>query len=230
MIDIKNKNALITGSSRGIGQQVAIGLAKLGCNVIIHGRKPENCNETLELLSFYDIKVYTVHGDLSVEREVHDVIKQVNAFGLSVDILYNNAAVMTAYKENYWNHDWEAWMESMKTNVYSVYTLCGAFIPPMIDRGFGRIVNLVSGIKDQPELLPYSVSKWAASKITIDLAVKLEETGVRINSLDPQWISTDLGGEFADHSVDEVLPGALEPVLIEDDGPNGTTFTAIQKI
>jgi NAD(P)-dependent dehydrogenase (short-subunit alcohol dehydrogenase family) len=77
-------------------------------------------------------------------------------------------------------------------------------------------------------LLPYSVSKWAASKITIDLAVKLEGTGVRVNSLDPQWISTDLGGEFADHSINEVLPGALKPALIEDDGPNGITFSAIE--
>lgn len=134
---------------------------------------------------------------------------------------------MTSYREDFWSHSWEEWMESMKTNVLSVYKLSSAFIPAMIDNGFGRVVNLVSGIKDQPELLPYSTSKWAASKITIDLAVKLDGTGVRINSLDPQWISTDLGGEFAEHSVEEVLPGALQPVLIENDGPNGETFSAI---
>jgi NAD(P)-dependent dehydrogenase (short-subunit alcohol dehydrogenase family) len=230
MIDIKNKNAFITGSSRGIGQQIAIGLANLGCNVIIHGRTAGNCKKTQTLLSAFDVNTYIVDGDLSVEKEVNDVIHQVQNLGLSIDILYNNAAIMTTYKEDYWKHDWEEWMESMKTNVFSVYSLCSAFIPSMMTNGFGRVVNLVSGIKDQPELLPYSVSKWAASKITMDMAVKLEGTGVRINSLDPQWISTDLGGEFADHSIDEVLPGALDPVLIENDGPNGTTFSAIHSV
>ncbi|MBZ9785919.1 SDR family oxidoreductase [Psychroflexus sp. CAK57W] len=227
MIDIKNKNALVTGSSRGIGQQIVLGLAAKGCNVVVHGRKQENCNNTLELLKAYDVKVHAVHGELSEEESINSVIKQVKDLNISIDILYNNAAIMTSYREDFWSHSWEEWMESMKTNVLSVYKLSSAFIPAMIDNGFGRVVNLVSGIKDQPELLPYSTSKWAASKITIDLAVKLDGTGVRINSLDPQWISTDLGGEFADHSVEEVLPGALQPVLIENDGPNGETFSAI---
>lgn len=227
MIDIKNKTALVTGSSRGIGQQIILGLAAKGCNVIVHGRKPGNCKKTLELLKAYDVKVYCVHGELSQVVSVDKIIRQVKNLEISIDILYNNAAIMTSYKEDFWNHSWEEWMESMKTNVLSVYKFSSAFIPAMIENGFGRVVNLISGIKDQPELLPYSVSKWATSKITIDLAVKLEGTGVRINSLDPQWISTDLGGEFAEHTVDEVLPGALEPVLIDDDGPNGETFSAI---
>lgn len=228
MIDIKHKNAFITGSTRGIGQQIALGLADKSCNIIVHGRKKENCLETLELLKPYNVKVYSVYGELSEEESINTVIKQVKELDIPIDILYNNAAIMTSYKEEFWTHSWEEWMESMRTNVLSVYKLCSAFIPPMIENGFGRVVNLVSGIKDQPELLPYSVSKWAAAKITIDLAVKLEDTGVRINSLDPQWIKTDLGGEFADHSVDEVLPGALKPVLIDDDGPNGETFSAIE--
>lgn len=227
MIDIKNKNAFVTGSSRGIGQQIVLGLAAKGCHVIVHGRTQENCNKTLELLKPYDVKVYCVIGELSEEKSINSVIKQVKNLDISIDILYNNAAIMTSYKEDFWSHNWEEWMQSMKTNVMSVYKLSSAFIPAMIDNGFGRVVNLVSGIKDQPELLPYSVSKWAASKITIDLAIKLEGTGVRINSLDPQWISTDLGGEFAEHSVEEVLPGALKPVLMDDDGPNGETFSAI---
>ncbi|GAA0756052.1 SDR family NAD(P)-dependent oxidoreductase [Psychroflexus lacisalsi] len=227
MIDIKNKTAFVTGSSRGIGQQIVVGLANLGCNVVVHGRKKENCNKTLELLKPYNVRVNIVHGELSEEKSIKDVIKQVQKLNVNIDILYNNAAIMTSYKEDFWSHNWEEWMKSMKTNVLSVYTLSSAFIPGMVKNGFGRVVNLVSGIKDQPELLPYSVSKWAASKITIDLAVKFEGTGVRINSLDPQWISTDLGGEFADHSVEEVLPGALKPVLIENDGPNGETFSAI---
>ena len=227
MIDISDKTALITGSSRGIGQQIAIGLAQKGCNIIVHGRTKENCLKTVSLLKAYGVKTHIVYGNLSSEKGVIEVINQVKFLGVSVEILYNNAAIMTSYKEDFWSHSWEDWLESMRTNVLSVYMLCSAFIPKMLENNFGRIVNLVSGIKDQPELLPYSVSKWATSKLTIDLAIKLEGTGVRINSLDPQWIKTDLGGEFADHDVEEVLPGALKPVLIENNGANGKTFSAI---
>ena len=227
MIHFKEKNALITGSSRGIGQQIAIGLAKKGCNVIVHGRTKENCLKTLDLLKTHDIKSYCVYGELSSEDDVNQIIKQVHGLNISVDILYNNAGIMTPYKVDYWQHTWEELTQSMKVNVFSIYTLCSAFIPAMIENGFGRVINLVSGIKNQPELLPYSISKWAIVKLTDDIAIKLEGTGVRINNLDPSWLTTDLGGEYADNPVEAVLPGALAPAFIENDGANGETFLAI---
>jgi len=227
MIDLKGKNAFITGSSRGVGQQLARGFAKLGCNVIVHGRTAESCNKTLDLLKKFPVSVHTVYGELSEESQVNDLIQQVRNLDINVDILYNNAAVMTPYYEDYWAHSWEDWTQSFKVNVMAMYSLCGAFIPGMIDRGFGRVINLTSGIKDQPELAPYGASKWAVDKLTDDLAIKLKDTGVRINTLDPGWLRTDLGGEHADHPVEAVLPGALAPALIEDDGPNGQFFSAI---
>jgi NAD(P)-dependent dehydrogenase (short-subunit alcohol dehydrogenase family) len=98
----------------------------------------------------------------------------------------------------------------------------------MIKRGFGRVINLTSGIKDQPEMAPYSTSKAAVDKLTKDIAGKLENTGVRINMLDPGWLKTDMGGENAWHEIEEVLPGALVPAVIEDNGPNGHFFSAIE--
>jgi NAD(P)-dependent dehydrogenase (short-subunit alcohol dehydrogenase family) len=108
-----------------------------------------------------------------------------------------------------------------------MYKLCAAFIPLMIENGFGRVVNLTSGIKHEPELAPYAASKWAVNKLTDDLASKLENTGVRINLLDPGWLRTDLGGSSAQNPVEDVLPGALAPVLMENDGPNGEYFSAL---
>jgi len=227
MINIKGKTALITGSSRGIGQQIAIGLAKLGCNVILHGRTKNSNEETLNMLKDYSIKTYVVYGELSDEIQVNQIIQQVKDLNIPVDILYNNAAIMTPYYEEYWNHTWNDWMESFKVNVMAMYSLCKAFIPSMIERNFGRVINTTSGIMDQPELAPYGASKWAVNKLTHDLSVKVKETGVRINTLDPGWCRTDLGGEHADHAVEEVLPGALAPTLIDDDGKNGKQFSAI---
>jgi 3-oxoacyl-[acyl-carrier protein] reductase len=228
MIDLKGKNALITGSSRGVGQQIAIGLAKLGCNVILHGRTIESNTKTLELLEEHSVTKHCVFGELSDETQVNDIIKQVYNLGIQVDILYNNAAIMSPYCENYWKHTWEDWMESFKVNVMAMYSLCRAFVPKMIENGFGRVINTTSGIMDQPELAPYGASKWAVNKLTDDLKEKLKDTPVRMNTLDPGWCRTDLGGPKADHDVRDVLPGALAPALIDNDGPNGEFFSAIE--
>ena len=228
MIDIKGKNALVTGSSRGIGQQIVEGLAKLGSNVIVHGRTKESCTKTLQILKKYNVKTYCVYGELSNETQVNDLIQQVNDLHISIDILYNNAALMSPYKTDYWNHSWEDWMISFKVNVIAMYSLCSAFIPKMLENGFGRVINLTSGIMHEPELAPYGASKWAVNKLTDDLAVKVKNTSVRINTLDPGWLQTDLGGPNAHNPVEAVLPGALAPAIIENDGPNGIEFSALE--
>jgi NAD(P)-dependent dehydrogenase (short-subunit alcohol dehydrogenase family) len=227
MISLKGKNALITGSSRGVGQQLAMALAKLGCNVIVHGRTKESCTKTLGLLSNSGVKVYCVYGELSDENQVNEVIGQVRELKIQVDVLYNNAAVMTPYHSDYWDHNWDEWMLTMKVNVFAMYSMCRAFIPAMIENGFGRVINVTSGIMNEPELAPYGASKWAVNKLTDDLAFKLKNTNVRINTLDPGWLRTDLGGEKADHAVEETIPGALAPALVENDGPNGQLFSSI---
>ena len=162
------------------------------------------------------------------EKQVNQLIKQVKDLNINIDILYNNAALMSPYRDDYWNHSWDDWMESFKVNVVAMYTLCSAFIPPMLENGFGRVINLTSGIMNEPELAPYGASKWAVNKVTDDLSVKVENTPVRINTLDPGWLQTDLGGENADNPVEAVMPGALAPALIEDDGPNGHEFSALE--
>jgi 3-oxoacyl-[acyl-carrier protein] reductase len=226
--NLRGKLAFVTGSSRGVGQQIAMGLAQLGANIIIHGREKAHLTNTLALLKKYPVEVTTIEGDLSDNASIAIITNHIiDQFG-GVDILYNNAAVMSSYKEIIWKHSAAAWEKTFQVNVYALYYMCSAFIPGMIQRGYGRVINLTSGIKDQPELAPYSASKAAVDKLTKDIAVKLNGTGVRINRLDPGWLKTDMGGPDAWHPVEAVLPGALVPALIEDDGPNGEFFSAIE--
>lgn len=99
----------------------------------------------------------------------------------------------------------------------------------MMSRGFGRIVNVTSGIKDTPQLDAYSLTKAALDKYTRDLAIELEGTGVLANMLDPGWCRTDLGGPNAENDVTSVLPGALIPAMLGKQGPEapkGTIFAA----
>jgi NAD(P)-dependent dehydrogenase (short-subunit alcohol dehydrogenase family) len=227
MIDIKGKTALITGSSRGVGQQIALGLARLGCNIILHGRTKESCEKTHELLGDFKVQTYIVFGDLSNDTEIENLIKQVNTLPVVVDILYNNAAIMREYRHDIWSHTTADWLETYQVNVVAMYKLCSAFIPLMIENGFGRVVNTTSRIADQPQLAHYGASKWAVDKLSQDLAFALKDTNVRLNYLDPGWLKTDMGGDNAENSVEAVIPGALTPALVENDGPNGEFFSAM---
>lgn len=222
---LKGKWALVTGSSRGIGQQIATGLAERNCNIVVHGRRLENTASTVELLKSYDTQVHVVSGELSSREGIQSVIDGVRSGPGQVDILYNNAAVMSDYKP-IWEVSSEEWLAVLQINLLAMIALCNAFGPEMKRRGYGRIVNLTSGIKDTPHLAPYGVSKAAVEKYSRDLATELNGSNVLVNYLDPGWLKTDLGGKDAMYPVEDVLPGALVPALLEDNGPSGQLFAA----
>jgi 3-oxoacyl-[acyl-carrier protein] reductase len=222
---LENKWALVTGSSRGIGRQIALGLAQRKCNVIVHGRLENHTAETLRLLKAYDVQTYSVAGKLENAQAIKAILQKVESGPGAVDILYNNAAFQNEWKP-IWEISMDEWLESFQVNLFAMVALCNAFAPGMIQRGYGRIINLTSGIKDIPQLAPYSVSKVAVDKYSRDLAAELQGTNVLVNYLDPGWLKTDMGGADADHEVETVLPGALVPALLGDHGPSGRLFAA----
>lgn len=222
---LEKRWALVTGSSRGIGQQIAFGLAEYGCNIIVHGRELKNLEGTLARLKAFDVQTHIAVGELSTSAGITQVIAQAMAAPGSVDILYNNAAVMSKH-ESILTVDQAEWDRVFRINVWALMALCQAFAPGMRERGFGRIINLTSGIADQPDLAPYSVSKAAVDKYSRDLAAEFKGENVLVNTLDPGWLQTDLGGKNAMFPVETVVPGALVPALLEDNGPTGRFFAA----
>ncbi len=222
---LENKWALVTGSSRGIGQQIALGLAQRKCNIMVHGRKPGNTAETIELLRPAKIETFSVAADLENPHEIDELISQVQHGPGVIDILYNNAAIQNDW-EPIWEIDLDEWRRIFDINVIAMIHLCNAFAPEMKRRGFGRIINLTSGIQDIPQLAPYSVSKAAVDKYSRDLAAELRGTNVLVNYLDPGWLKTDMGGLDAENEVTTVLPGALVPALLDDHGPSGQFYAA----
>ena len=95
---LENKWALITGSSRGIGQQIALGLAQRKCNVIVHGRAPGNTEQTVQLLQPYGIETFVVAGELGKDGDLQAIVRAVQEGPGRVDILYNNAAIQSQWK------------------------------------------------------------------------------------------------------------------------------------
>jgi len=222
---LDGKWALVTGSSRGIGQQVALGLAQHGCNVIVHARKLASTAATLALLAPTGVEALAAAGDLATADGIAAVVAAVKDGPGHVDILYNNAAVSLP-GHPLWEIPSEDWDLTFKVNVFAMVELCRALAPAMVAQNWGRIVNVSSGIKDQPNLAAYSVSKAAVDKYTQDLAAELRGTHVLANYIDPGWLKTDMGGPDAPGAVESVLPGALVPVLLPDDGPSGQHFRA----
>ena len=225
MVNVQGKYALITGASRGVGKQVALYMADLGCNLILHSRELSHTKELKSELEKKGGKVFAVQAELSKADQVQAMLKEIDSLVPRVDIVFNNAAVMTKYYSEFWTVPAEDYRLSFETNVIAIVQICRHFAPKMIANGFGRLVNTTSGIRREPELAAYSASKAALTKYVQDVAPKLEGTGVTMNLLDPGWLRTDLGGPNAPNSVESSIPGAVIPALL-DNGVSGAWFNA----
>jgi len=225
MVSVEGKWALISGASRGIGYLTALFMAEQGCNLVLHSRSLEHTKKVMEAVKALGIEAYAVQADLANHQEVVGMLDEIEAKGTAVDIIFNNAAVQVGYREDYWKTPVEDFDLSFRINFTAVTTICYRLMPKMIERGFGRVINTTSGIKDQPEQAGYSASKAALDKFTIDLGTKLEGSDVLINLTDPGWCRTDLGGPQAPNSPESSIPGVVVGAFA-DDKKNGRLFNA----
>jgi len=225
MSKLSGKWALITGASRGVGRQIALALAEHECRVILHGREASHCEGLARQLAERGLEVKVLAAELSDGKAVDTLIDRVLAELGGVDILYNNAAVMTPWREAHTTPA-EDYRLSFEVNVLALTRLCDRLLPPMLKRGWGRIVNVTSGIENIRELLPYSTSKAAVDRYVRDVSPSLEGTGVVMSLLDPGWLRTDLGGDKAPNAVETCRPGVLVPLLLDDGAPSGKFYRA----
>lgn len=216
MVNVKNRWALVTGSSRGIGRLVSLFLAEQGCNLILHSRKQEHTEGLLSEVRALGVEAYAVSAELSKPEEVEAMLREIDGRGTPVDLILNNAGLQIAYRTDYYKTPVSDYTESFLINTVSPIMICYHFLPKMIERGFGRILNTTSGIRLEPEQAGYSASKAALDKVTIDLGSKLNGTDVMINLTDPGWCRTDLGGTHAPNAPESAIPGAVVGVFVDD--------------
>lgn len=215
-VDLRGKWALVTGASRGIGREIARGLADKGCQLVLHGRTDQHCASLAAELRG-KVQVATIGAELSHEAEVDRLVHEATAKSGGIDVLFNNAAIMTPFRANPAEVTADDYRKSFEVNVIAPIRITHGLLPGMLARRFGRIVQVTSGIRDQPELMAYAASKAALDKFVRDTVIRLRGTGVTMNLLDPGWLRTDLGGPNAPNDVRSVLPGALVPALVDDD-------------
>ena len=216
MYQVKGKWALITGAARGIGYLTARFMAEQGCNLILHSRKLSHTEKVLAEVKALGVQAFAVEAELDDLAAVQRMLEQIDSFNVDVDIVLNNAGLQIAYRTDYCKTPVSDYEISFRVNTIAPAMICYHFLPKMMDKGTGRILNTTSGIALDVCQAGYSASKAALDKITIDLGSKVQGTDVMINLTDPGWCRTDLGGPHAPNAPESAIPGIVVGVFADD--------------
>ncbi|GAX36249.1 SDR family NAD(P)-dependent oxidoreductase [Nodularia sp. NIES-3585] len=190
-LHLRNKRVLITGSSSGIGAVIAKTLAKEGAIVVIHGRKQEQANKVAQEITKDGGQAFVAVGDLATNKGANQVAEKILSTLDGVEILVNNAG---SYEERSWTTSQpEEWAESYNNNVISMVRVIQLLVPRMKQLGWGRIIQIASGLATQPNaFLPdYQVTKAATVNLTVSLTKELSQTGITVNTVSPGLIATE---------------------------------------
>ena len=231
--DMNQRVALVTGSNRGIGFEIAKQLSMKKIQVIITSRNSANGEAAVrKLVRHGALRVVSMELDVSNQVSVDSVLDQVEETFGRLDILINNAAILIDRDDvTASNTDLEAVKVTFETNLIGAWRMCKAFVPLMKKNSYGRIVNVSSG-SGQFEYMAksggywpaYSVSKTSLNALTVILASELKRSNILVNAVCPGWVRTDMGGNNAPRSVEE---GAATPVwlaTLPDGGPTGHNY------
>ncbi|WP_290648508.1 SDR family oxidoreductase [Aquisalimonas sp.] len=222
---------LITGANRGIGFETARQLGWLGHEVVLTSRDGITGKAAADKLQSEGLRV--VYHPLDVDRED----SRQRLFGFleehyqRVDTLINNAGIMPdgspdqPQRASVFGTQLDQVRQSMETNLYGPLRLCQLAVPLMRRNGFGRIVNVSSGLAQLSEMrgsfAAYRLSKTALNALTRILAAEVEGENILINAVSPGWVRTRMGGRNAPRPVAEAVRGITWLATLGDDGPNG---------
>ncbi len=206
---LAGKRALVTGGGRGIGRAIAERLAREGARVVVTGRTQAEIDEVASELGGAAVRM-----DAKDRASVRAAIDAVRALG-SVDVLVNNAGFAESVPFD--RTDDELWDSLLEVNVTCAFALSRAFVPGMIERGFGRVVNVASnaGLVGYGYSVAYCASKHAMVGMTRALAVEIAKTPVTVNAVCPGWTRTRMGEEATARIAQKTgrSPEAAEKIL-----------------
>ena len=217
--------ALVSGGNRGIGLEIVRQLAGRGITVILGSREEESGRAAAEGLSG-DVVVRQL--DVTDEGSVTRLAASVeDEFG-RLDVLVNNAGISNDDGQRGMNADLDRVREALEANLFGAWRLCEMAIPLMQRGGYGRIVNVSSGmgaLEDMGGGSPgYRVSKTALNALTRILASELRGSGILVNSVCPGWVQTDMGSPRAPRPVEEGADTPVWAATLPKGGPTGGFF------
>ncbi|HBZ84654.1 MAG TPA: 2-deoxy-D-gluconate 3-dehydrogenase [Verrucomicrobia subdivision 6 bacterium] len=204
-MNLKNKVILITGAGSGLGKALALVAGQAGAKVICAGRRKDKIQQIAEEVTQAGGVGLAVEMDVTDLKSVEKGLKQAEKMG-PIEILFNNAGIITGLKAVQ-DLPIEEWDKIMATNVRGPYLLIRAILPGMIQRGFGRIVNISAPIKHLPKASAYCASKCALDSLTKAVGYELKGVDIIINAVEPPFLDTEMhtGGKKPEEVVAQVM-------------------------
>lgn len=234
---LSGRTALVTGAASGIGAAIAVAYAEAGARLAIADRTPgPGLDEVFAACEALGAEVVQVHADVSDEAQVERMFAEARARLGLVDVLVANAGILT--ESPVVDMPTAMWDEMIAVNLRSVFLCNRAAVPPMVQAGFGRIINTASqvGQRGGAGLAHYAAAKAGVIGFTKSLARELGGTGVTANCIAPGPVNTPLGGELSEEWTSSLMAGlplkrqgepaevAPTAVLLASD-PGGNLYT-----
>lgn len=228
---LKNKVAVVTGASRGIGKAIALSLAGQGANVVVnYAGNEEKANEVVNQIQSLGRDAFAFKADVSNQKEVQEMVKEtIEKFG-SIDILVNNAGItkdnlLMRMKENEWD-------DVMNINLKGVFNCTKAVTRQMMKQRSGRIINVSSivGISGNPGQANYVAAKAGVIGLTKSSAKELASRNITVNAVAPGFITTDMTDKLSEEVQEEMLKAIPLARFGEPEDISGVvTFLASEK-
>lgn len=192
---LKDRIALVTGGSRGIGRAIAEVFARVGATVVICGRKQYALDQVAQDNAMLPGRIVPMQCNVTRLEELESMVETIQREAGAIDILVNNAGtnLMNGYALDLGDAEFD---RAVETNLKSLYRLIRLVAPGMCQRGSGSIINIAAtaGIKPEPVNLLYSMTKAAVLMMTKSYALELAPRGVRVNAIAPGLVQTEMSG------------------------------------
>ncbi len=190
LFSLEGKTALVTGSSQGIGYALARGLAAAGAKVVLNGRDTQKLQQAVE--QFGQEGVSSASFDVTDHHAVREAVDALEARGVSIDILINNAGMQ--HRSPLEDFDPAAFEQLLQTNIASVFHVSQAVAQHMIKRKAGKIINIASVQTKlaRPGIAPYTATKGAVGNLTKGMATDWAQYGMQCNAIAPGYFDTPL--------------------------------------